>query len=418
MSTTDALKPLDVAACREQFPALNRHAGGRDAVFFDGPAGSQVPRCVMDAMVEYLSHHNANGGGVFATSRESDAVLAECHQVMAAFFGTGDADTIAFGANTTSLVFALSRALGRTWQHGDEIVVTRLEHDSNFTPWIRAAEDAGAVVRYADIVEDDCTLDLDDLRRQLTSRTRLVAVAAASNAVGTINPIAQIAEMAHEVGALLYVDAVHYAPHALLEVEAWQCDFLCASAYKFFGPHLGIQWGRRELLESLPAYKLRPAPDGLPGRWMTGTQSHEAICGARAAVEYIAQIGREVAHVQDLRGALAAAYQAIGTHERAMALRLLEGMTQMPGVKVWGITDPKRIDERAPTFSITHDRLKSVDLARKLDERGIFVWHGNYYALPLTERLGLEPEGMVRIGPLHYNTLEEVDYFLAVLESL
>lgn len=405
-------RSLDVNWCRAQFPALAREVAGQPAVFFDGPAGSQVPQRVIDAVGRYLAETNANGGGAFATSRESDAILAAAHAAIADLLGCNDPDLVAFGPNMTTLTLGLSRALARTWAAGDEVVVTRAEHDANFTPWVLAARDAGATVRYVDIRTDDCSIDLDDLRAKLNGRTRLVAVACASNAVGTIHPFREIIALAHDVGAKVFLDAVHYAPHALIDVTAWDCDFLACSAYKFFGPHVGVLYGKRPWLTDLPAYKLRPAPDGLPGRWMTGTQSHEGIAGTAAAVAYLADLGRTVApDAADRRSALRAAYAAIAAYERELADHLLRGLRALSAVRVWGPT----AGERVPTVSLTHARLGPREVAQQLGKQGIFVWHGNYYALPLTEALGLEPEGMVRVGLLHYNTHEEIDRLLRAL---
>jgi cysteine desulfurase family protein (TIGR01976 family) len=320
----------------------------------------------------------------------------------------------------TSLTFALSRAVARTWKPGDEIIVTLLDHDANVTPWVMAAHDAGVDVRRVRFHHADCTLDLEELRSHLSERTRLVAVGAASNAVGTINPIKQITTLAHEVGALVFVDAVHYAPHALIDAPHWDCDFLACSAYKFFGPHVGVMWGRRELLESLPAYKLRPAPDDLPGKWMTGTQSHESIVGAAAAVDYLTGLGRKLTGdpLQPRRTALQTAYAAIGDYERHLAGHLLAGLREQRDVHVWGITDPHRAHDRVSTLAFTHSRLSSAELAQRLGERGFFTRHGNYYALNLMEQLGLHPPGMLRVGLVHYNTREEVDAFLHALRGL
>ena len=414
------LTSQQVADCRRQFPALGRTIGERPAVFFDGPAGTQTPQRVIDAVSHYLAHHNANHGGLFATSRESDAMLEHARRAFADLLGADDPDCVVFGANMTTLTFALSRALAKTWAPGDEVLVTRLDHDANVTPWMRAAADAGATVRFAELHRGDCTLDLDDLRGKLSGRTRLVAVGCASNATGGINPVGEICRRAKEAGALVFLDAVHYAPHALIDVAQWGCDFLACSAYKFFGPHVGVMWGRRELLQKLPAYKVRPAAEKLPDRWMTGTQCHEGIAGAAAAIEYLADLGRACSgdDNQPRRAALTAAFLAIGEYERTLAARLLAGLSRLPAIKVWGITDPARLQERLPTVSITHHRLKPAELAAALGERGIFVWHGNYYALQLTETLGLEPDGMVRIGLAHYNTSEEVDRLLEELASL
>lgn len=408
----------DVLGWRERFPALTRTINGQPAVFFDGPAGTQVPRDVIDAMANYLANYNANRGGLFATSQESDLLLREAHQAAADFVGTSNPAEIAFGPNMTSLTLALSRALARTWQPDDEILVTRLDHDANVTPWVLAARDAGARIVHIELNRDDCTLDLDDLRSKISPRTRLVAVGCASNAVGTINPVAQIVELAHRVGALVFLDAVHYAPHAPIDVGLWDCDFLACSAYKFFGPHLGILWGKRELLNCLPAYKVRPAPDTLPDRWMTGTQSHEAIHATRAAIDYMAGLAGPDDAAADRRTALLAAYERIATYERELLVRLLDGLDHLSQIKVWGITDRARLDERVPTLSITHRAKSPKQLALALAEQGIFTWHGNFYALPLTEALGLEPNGLLRIGLVHYNTADEVDRLLNVLRRL
>lgn len=404
---------------RRQFPALAREIDGRPVVYFDGPAGSQVPQRVIEAVGSYLADFNANCGGAFATSAETDRILEEVHRAVADFLGTGDPELVTFGPNMTTMTLALSRALARTWKPGDEVLVTNLEHDANFTPWVQAAADAGATLRRVEIRPDDCTLDMDDLRSKLNENTRLVAVGSASNAVGTINPAKLIVEMAHDAGALVFLDAVHYAPHAPIDVEAWDCDFLACSAYKFFGPHVGVLWGKRHLLERLPVYKLRPSTDALPGRWMTGTQNHEGMAGTEAAIGYLADIGRSRGG-QDLdrRAALLSAFEAIRAYERGLALRLLEGLSALPEVRVYGITAPQRVGERVPTVSFTHARKTPHEVARYLGQQGIFVWHGNYYALPLTETLGLEPEGMVRVGLMHYNTAGEVDRLLTALDAL
>lgn len=409
---------IDIERVRRQFPGLERVVAQQPAVFFDGPAGSQTPRSVAAAVGRYMLQTNANHGGLFATARESDALLAEAHRALADLLGTPDPDTVVFGANMTTLTFALSRALAQTWKPGDEVVVTRLDHDANVTPWVLAARDAGATVRHVGLRPDDATLDLDELRNLLTPRTRLVAVGCASNALGTINPVRQIITWAHSVGALVFLDAVHYAPHAALDVTGWDCDFLACSAYKFFGPHVGVLYGKRPLLESLPAYKLRPVPDKVPDRWMTGTQSHEAIVGAAAAVDYLAELARAAVNVPDRRAALLAAYDAIGAYERELCVELLRGLAGLPDIRVYGIRDPARLGERVPTVSFTHARQTARLVAEHLDRHGIFAWHGNYYALALTEALRLEPEGMVRVGLLHYNTSAEVQRLITALRDL
>lgn len=406
-----------VEACRRQFPGLERRVAGRAAVFLDGPAGSQVPERVADAVSRVLLRSNANLGGAFESSRENDALMASAGRAVADFLGSADPDLVVFGPNMTTLTFALARSFAGMWEPQDEIVVTRLEHDANWTPWVQAAEAAGASVREIGIHREDCTLDLAELEAALGESTRLVAVCAASNLVGTVTPLRRIADMAHSAGALVFVDAVHWAPHRLIDVEAWEADFVVCSPYKFFGPHLGLLWGRRELLEGLPALKLRPAPEGVPGRWMPGTQSHEAIAGAMEAIDYLADLGRTLAGRPGLerRPAVRAAFDAIVAHEAELVRRLIEGLLGRPGVRVWGITDPVRADERTPTVAFTVEGRSPAAIARNLAERGVFVWSGNSYALPLTRALGLEPEGVVRAGLLHYNTPAEVDRLLEAL---
>ncbi len=406
--------PID--AVRAQFPGLQREVAGRPAIFFDGPAGSQTPRRVVEAVSDYLLHRNANHGGPFATSQESDAMLAEAHRALADFVGAKRSEEVSFGANMTTLTFALSRALARTWQAGDEIIVSRLDHDANVSPWELAARDVGAVVKQIGVRPDDCTLDLDSLRSSLGERTRLVAVGAASNLAGTINPVQEIAELAHAAGAQLFVDAVHLAPHRLIDVGLWDCDYLVCSPYKFFGPHIGVLWGRSERMAELPAYKVRAADDAIPDRWMTGTQSHEAIAGTLEAVNYLADLGRAVdGNSLDRRGALRAAFRPIEAYEGSLCRELLEGVARLAAARVVGITDLKRLEERVPTIAILAEGCSPVALSEELGKRGVFSWGGNCYALPLTEALGLEPGGVLRVGLLHYNTAEEVGRFLDLL---
>jgi cysteine desulfurase family protein (TIGR01976 family) len=411
-------KAFPVAWCRQQFPALARQVDGLEAVYLDGPAGSQVPQRVIDAIGRYLIEMNANHGGRFITSRDSDAMLEMAHQAVADLLGTTSPECTVFGANMTSLTLAFSRALSRTWKPGDEVIVTRLDHDANVSPWVLAARDAGATVRFVGIHAEDCTLDLEQLRQALSPRTRLVAVGCASNSVGTINPVAKICDWAHEAGAEVFLDAVHFAPHGLLDVEGWGCDYLACSAYKFFGPHVGILWGRRERLERLAAYKVRPAADTLPDKWMTGTQNHEGIAGVLAAIEYLADLGRQFGGGHERRGAIVTAMNEIGAYEQQLCRELIAGLAELDDVRVWGITDPARFAERVPTIAITHRKLPPVALAEYLASRGIFAWHGNFYALELSETLGLEPTGLVRLGLLHYNTSSEVARLLAVLKEL
>ncbi len=419
MTGSDESSTFDVENSRRQFPALARSVAGKQAIFLDGPAGSQTPQCVIDAMVDYLAHTNANHGGVFATSRESDHILHEARRAAADFVGTRDPDEIVFGANMTSLTFALSRALAHTWQPGDEVLVTQLDHDGNVAPWMLAANDAGATIREVRVRPEDCTLDLDDLKEKLSPRTKLAAITCASNLAGTITPLREIARLVQKHGALLYLDATHLAPHRLLDVARWDCDFLVCSAYKFFGPHVGLLWGKRELLGMLPAYKVRPAGNGLPDRWMTGTQNHEGIAGLRAAIDYLAEIGWRVAiGAGERRAAIVAAMEAIAAHEQSLSRHLLAGLAAMESIRVHGVCQPNRLDERVPTVAFTHKWLKPRAIAERLAEQGIFAWHGHNYALRLSESLGLEPDGAVRIGLLHYNTTAEIDRTLEVLANL
>jgi len=409
---------LDIAWVRSQFPALAVQVNGRPAIYFDGPGGTQVPQRVIDAMRDYLMNSNANTHGAFLTSRRSDEVIADAHAALADLLGC-DADEVIFGPNMTTLTFSLSRALGREFGPGDELVVTRLDHDGNVAPWW-ALEERGCRVRFVDINPSDCTLDMADLERQITPRTRLVAAGYASNAVGTINNVQEIIRLAQAVGALVYVDAVHYAPHGPIDVRRLGCDFLVCSPYKFFGPHSGALYGKREHLARLRPYKVRPAPEANPFRWETGTQSHEGQAGILAAVDYLAELGRRASpSVSSRRAALLAAYDVIRPYERSLAERLIKGLLAIPGLTIYGIQEAARGAERVPTVAIRISGHTPRELASYLGEHGIFTWDGNYYALNLSERLGVEPAGgMLRIGLVHYNTPEEVDRALEALNEV
>ena len=411
-------KPLDVAWVRAQFPSLQLQVNGYPAAFLDGPAGTQVPKQVMDAVQSYFLNSNANTCGAFATSRSNDAIIASARAAMADFFNC-DKDEIIFGQNMTTITFALSRAIGRELNSSDEIVVTTLDHDANVAPW-RALEEKGVVIRQVDIRESDCTLDLEDLKKKITAKTKLVAVGYASNAVGTINPVAEITKLAHAAGALMFIDAVHYAPHGPIDVRALDCDFLVCSPYKFFGPHMGTLYGKREHLLRFRPYKVRPAPDSLPDRWETGTQVQELIAGIGAAVDYLAELGRRCdPAAKGRRSALLAAYCATRQHEMALLSRLVQGLLAIPGLRFFGIRDPKQFHQRCSTVSLRLANHTPTDVAAFLGERGIFTWDGNYYASNLTERLGVEViGGLLRIGLVHYNTLEEVDRLLAALQDI
>jgi cysteine desulfurase family protein (TIGR01976 family) len=414
-------------ALREQFPSLAQEIAGKQAVFFDGPGGTQTPRGVIEAMGAYLSSDNSNLGGAFVTSQHTGQVAAEARQAMADLLNARRPEEVAFGQNMTSLTFAASRAIARTWSPGDEIIVTYLDHDANITPWVMAAADRGATVRWLKIRTEDCTIDFPHLTELLNDRTRLVAVTHASNAVGTVVDVGRVAAMAHQVGALVYVDAVHCAPHNPIDVQALDCDFLACSAYKFFGPHTGVMVGKYDLLDSLTAYKVRPAPGKPPGKWETGTQSFESLAGVKAAVDYLEAIGirageDETASLAGYSGRplrLKQAMLAIKQYESELSQYFLERATSVPGLRVYGITDVERLAERAPTFAVSLAGHTPRQVAEYLGQQGIFVWDGHYYAVAVMEQLGtLDHGGLVRIGFVHYNTTEEIDRLIEVLAAL
>ena len=409
---------FDVDWVREQFPSLLQTVNGHPAAFLDGPGGTQVPQRVIDAISGYLKQSNANTCGAYATSRRTDAVIAEARSAMADFLGC-DSDEVIFGPNMTTLTFALSRSLGRQLGPGNEIVLTHLDHDANVSPW-RALEERGAAIRFVDINEADCTLDLADLARKITGHTRLVCVGYASNAVGTINNVKEIIRIAHAAGAMVFIDAVHYGPHGLIDVRDLNCDFLACSTYKFFGPHMGVLYGKREHLKHVQPYKVRANTDVIPNRWEWGTLNHECIAGISACVEYLVDLARHVnPKASNRRSALRAAYTAIQSHEHGLSERMLRGLAEIPGLKIYGIADPERVAERCPTFAVRVDGHTPLELATKLGERGFFTWDGNYYALNLTERLDVERSGgFLRIGFVHYNTIEEVDGVVAALHEI
>ncbi len=410
---------LDVPYVRSQFPSLSQKVNSHPAAFLDGPGGTQVPQRVIDSISDYLRRNNANTGGAYATSRNTDAMIAEARAAMADFLHCGS-DEVAFGPNMTTLTFAMSRAIGRELKPGDEILVTRLDHDANVSPWLLMAEDRGITVRWAEIHDEDCTLDMADLASKINKNTKLVAVGYASNAVGTINPVKEIVQLAHNVGALVYVDAVHYGPHGLINVADLDCDFLACSTYKFFGPHMGVLFGKREHLKRIRPYKVRPNTNAIPNCWEWGTLNHECIAGITACVEYIADLGRRARpEAKDRRAAIEAAFSAIHEHERGLTTRLIAGLKQIPGAKIYGITDPAHFDHRCGTLAVRIDGHTPLELSTKLGERGFFTWDGNYYALNLTEHLDVEKSGgFLRIGLVHYNTADEVDRLLASLREI
>ena len=408
-----------IAEIRSRFPGLQRVVNGNQAIFFDGPGGSQSPESVGDAVKHYLLHQNANVGMSFATSRETDAMIEQTMRACADLVGCEDHREIVFGQNMTSLTIQLASALGRTWGPGDEVVVTHSDHDANVRPWVLAAQWSGASVRWIDIDPQDCTHRAETIDDSINDSTVMVAIGAASNFSGTINDVRGICAKAHSVGAEVFVDAVHYAPHGLIDVREMGCDYLACSSYKFFGTHQGILWGRFDRLAELPVAKLRVSNEEVPFRWMTGTQGHESMAGTLAAIEHLAWLGRMLSS-SDLsrRQALKVAFSEIEEYEMDLCWRMIEGLDRIDGVKIWGITDPSMKEHRAPTVSFTHHSRTAQEIGAALAERGIFAWAGNFYALELSEALGLEPEGALRVGILHYNTAEEVDRFLDVLSRI
>jgi cysteine desulfurase family protein (TIGR01976 family) len=426
-TATPDTTPPDLSAYRQHFPALSLEVGGRRAVFFDNPGGTQVPQQCIDAIATYLATSNANTYGAYLTSARTVVMLDQAHAGMADLLGADDPREIVFGPNMTTLTFAFSRAIGRTLKPGDEIVVTNLEHDANIAPWLALQEERGIVVRAADVDPATCALDMANLRSKITERARLVAVGYASNAVGTVNDVATIIGWAREAGALSWIDAVQYAPHGPIDVKALGCDFLACSAYKFFGPHLGVVYGRLPLLEEIAAYKVRPASDEPPGKWETGTQNHECLAGLVGTLEYLAGLGHDhldrYAHLfpgmagrrLDLHAALAACQ----AHERALAKQLLAELATLPGARIYGLTAPEDLPRRVPTVALTIAGHTPRELAAALGERGIFAWDGNYYALALMELLGLEESGgALRLGLAHYNTPGEVDRVVEALRGI
>ncbi len=418
---------LDPAAVRAHFPSLALEQDGQPVVYLDNPGGTQVVRACIDGITSYLTTANANTHGAFLTSRRTDEMMDRAHAGMADLLNAADPREIVFGANMTTLTFALSRTLGATLSPGDEILVTALDHAGNVDPWVMLAEDRGLTLRIAEVDLATCTLDMDDLRGKITPRTKIVAVGYASNASGTINDVSTIIGWAKAVGALTFIDAVQFAPHGPIDVQALGCDFLACSAYKFFGPHLGILYGRLPLLESLRAYKVRPASDEPPVKWETGTQNHECIAGLVGTLDYLADLGRP--HVAEYaarfptmssrRLDLHAAMAAIQEHERTLAAQLLTGLRNLPGVHVYGLTSLDDLPRRVPTVILTAEGHTPRQLAEALSERGIFCWDGNYYALNVMERLGLEANGgALRIGAAHYNTTAEIDRTLAALRDI
>lgn len=415
---------LDSSTIRDQFPSL-----ARPAVFFDNPGGTQIAKRSLDRINQYLLECNANHAGAFKTSKESDAILHESHRAMADFLNAASPDEIVFGANMTSLTMHISRSLALKLNPGDEIVVTRLDHDANITPWALVARDRQCNITWVDFDVEDCTLRMEDFEKALEKNPKIVAFGYASNATGTINPVRKLSKLAKAAGAIVFIDAVQYAPHGPIDVQDIDCDFLVCSAYKFFGPHVGILYGKLDLLEELEAYKVRPAPNDPPGKWMTGTQNHEGIAGVLGALEHFQWLADQFAAIQkqnlneeglsERKLDLRAAMTAIRAYEFELSRVLIDAISSVPHSRIYGLTDMKRLDERVPTVAFRLEDKHPREVATALGNEGFYVWDGNYYALAVTERLGVEKDGgMVRVGPVHYNTVDEIERFGQALHKI
>ncbi len=404
--------PVDLV--RQQFPAL-----AAPEAFLDNPAGTQVPRPVIEAVAAALGGAASNLGGNFAASRRADAIYDGAHDAMADLLGAASGREIVIGQSMTMLTFQLSRSLGRGWKAGDEIIVTRMDHEGNVSPWLRLAEERGLTIRWLPFNRETWRIEPEDLQPLLNDRTRLLALNYASNLTGSINEVAALTAMAKAAGALVYVDAVQFAPHGLVDVQALGCDFLACSAYKFFGPHLGVLWGRESILAELYAFAVRCAPQDLPGRHEIGTPQTELFAGLTAAVDYLAWLGGQCGGQGGRRALLAGAYAAATAYEMPLAQRLIDGLGAIPGIKIQGIANSNRLHERVPTVSVTHASHGAISLARALGDQGVNVWSGHNYALEVARHLELdEREGVLRIGLAHYNTAAEVDRLLGALTSL
>jgi cysteine desulfurase family protein (TIGR01976 family) len=427
---TSATLGANVNRVREQFPALER-----PALFLDNPAGTQISRHSLERMNRYLIESNANHGAMFETSRKSDEILHEAHAAMADFLNAARPEEIIFGNNMTTLTLHISRSLARTLQAGDTILVTQLDHDANIAPWMLVAEDKGCNLVWVDIDMEDGTLDLDDFARALEHKPKIAAFGYASNLVGTVNPVKELAKMAKDAGALVYIDAVQYAPHGPIDVQDIDCDFLVCSSYKFFGPHAGILYGKYDLLNELKAYKVRPAADELPYKFETGTQNHEGIAGVLGALEYFqwlaSQFGGEQVEARAeqrnedtspaaaRRLAFKQAMSAIRQYEFELSRVLISAIESIPGTRIYGITDFNRLAERVPTVSFTLQGKNPEKIAEALGNQNIYVWNGHNYALAVVERLGLlEAGGMIRVGPVHYNTVDDIERFREILSKV
>jgi len=409
--------PYDLDAVRAQFPALAITDDGTRRIYFDNPAGTQVPTSVAEAMSRCLLETNANGGGYFRSSQQADTVVAAARQAMADFLGAATPDEIVFGQNMTTITLHISRSLGRLFAPGDEIIVSRMDHDANVWPWVLLARDLGFEIKWLPFDATTFEFDLDVLDDLLGERTRLVCVGGASNLTGTVNDVATICAKAKSAGALSFVDAVQSAPHVHTDVQEMGCDFLVCSPYKFFGPHQGVLFGREEILGKLEPYKVRPAPERFPGSFETGTQSHEGCAGITAAIDYFAWIGETMAGATGRRNALRAAMEMLFEYEKTLSAHLVDGLQSLDGVTVQGITDA--LDRRVPTVSFTHERVAPNKIAAALAEQNIFVWSGHNYAVEAARTLGLlESGGVVRVGPVHYNSVAEIDELFEALGEI
>ncbi len=405
---------LDLALVREQFPSLRS-----GAIHLDNPGGTQIARQSLERIQHYYQYTNANHGGLFRTSYESDAVVAEARRALADWLNASRPEEIVFGPNMTTLTLHMSRSLAHLLQPGDEIVLTHLDHDANVAPWLLIAKERDCSIHWVDFHQEDCTLDLDALEATISPRTKIVAIGYASNAVGTINDVRRAAHIAHRVGALCYVDAVQYVAHGVVDVQALDCDFLACSAYKYFGPHWGVLYGKYELLDRLMAYKVRTSSDEPPEKWETGTPSFEAIAGTLGALDYFGWVGKTFGGSMESasrRQTLVAGMETVRAYEQELSQQLISQLQSVPGLHIWGITDPNRLDQRVSTVSFTIDNRDPADIAKALGDKGIYVWNGNFYALEVTTTLGLESRGgLVRVGAVHYNTHEEINQLIEAL---
>jgi cysteine desulfurase family protein (TIGR01976 family) len=400
---------------RSQFPSLELSVEGRPAIFLDAPGGTQVPTAVTRAVRDYYRKNNSNVGGRFVTSKNTAEIIHKTRSALADFFHANRPEEIVFGQNMTSLTFALSRALAKSWNPGSEIIVTSLDHDANISPWKLAAADRACTVRTWEMHTEDCTLRIEDLRPLISEKTSLIAVTLASNAVGSHVDVSRVVELVSGAGIKVFVDAVHFAPHSRIDVQALGCDFLACSAYKFFGPHIGVLWGKYQWLDELEAYKVRPSPATPPEKWETGTQSFESIAGTSGALGYLQETGYKA----NGSGGIGGAMQAIQEYESELSLRFLQGLLELKRVALFGLSNPDEVQHRTPTFAIRIEGLHPDEAAEKLAGRGIFVWSGNFYAADLIDRLGLtDSGGVLRLGFTHYHTIDEVDRTLNALATL